>query len=148
MVGPITVTSMLSRAVGWGWGGWHKGSKIRKTNYFAGSLRLCLGMFIDAQWTPQSCADASKKNHQKLEKTKIFRGKPPVMSGEVYRCPMDSPELCGGLEKKSPKNRNMRKGSGRPGGGRVDIGGTLAPHTDASNPQKLTFFHISNFDKF
>ena len=66
---------------------------------------------------------------QKLEK-KIFRGKPPVMSGEVYRCPMDSPELRGGLEKKSTKNRNVREASGRPGGGRGDIWDALAPYTD------------------
>ena len=83
---------------------------------------------------------------QKFEK-KIFRGKPPVMSGEVYRCPMDSPELRGALEKNSTKNRNFREGPGRPGRGRGDIGGTLAPHIDASSPKKITFFHNSNFYK-
>ena len=31
--GPLLLrTSMLSRGVGWGWGGWHKGSNIRKKN--------------------------------------------------------------------------------------------------------------------
>ena len=56
---------------------------------------------------------------QKFEK-KIFRGKPPVMSGEVYRCPMDSPELRGGLEKKVDKkskfSERVRGGWGRSGG--------------------------------
>ena len=67
----------------------------------------------------------------KTSKKKIFRGKPPVMSGEVYRCPTDSLELCGGLEKKSTKNQNIREGAGRLGGRSGDIGGTLAPYTEA-----------------
>ena len=52
--------------------------------------------------------------------------------------------------KQFTKNRNFREGSGRPGGGRGDIGGTLTPHTDASNPPKITFLFTSqiltNFD--
>ena len=83
----------------------------------------------------------------KKSKKKMFRGKPPVMSGEVYRCPIDSPELSGGLEKNSTKNRNFREASG----GLGEVGGTseVPSHLIPTHPtlKKNTFFHNSNFDK-
>ena len=101
VVGPITVTSMLSRGVGWGWGGWDKGSTIRKKNNFAGSLRHGLGRSTDAQGTPHS----------------------------FYRR----------LKQKSQKIETFWEGSGGTGGGRGDLCGALAPHTDASNPLETVF---------
>ena len=112
-------------------------------------MKRLLWPLLDTFSKIEDLASTSQGGWVKKSKKKIFRGKPPVMSGEVYRCPTDSPELFGRVEKKSTKNRNCRKGPGRPGGGRGDIGGTLAPHTDASSPQKINFFTtqiLTNFD--
>ena len=73
-------------------------------------------------------------------------------SGDVWggsSMPNGLPRALRTCQNNSTKNRNFREGSERPGGGRGDIGGTLAPHTDASNPQKMTFFTtqiLTNFD--
>ena len=73
---------------------------------------------------------------QQIEK-KVFRGKPPVMSGEVYRCPMDSPELCGSLE----KNRQNIEIFGKRRGGLGEVGGTsgVPSHLISTHPVPKKF---------